>query len=145
MHEREIPFAHDRLRVFVRAVVVVAVQHDFPAERADRVHLDVRCRQRHHDDRRNSASFRRERHALRVIAGRRADHATPGDRFREVRDLVVGAAQLERKHRLQVFALEQHFVADAAREARRGIERRFHRDVIDAGLEDALDVVVGHR
>ena len=125
MHERQIALAHDGLRVLVRAVVFVAVQHHFATEIAHRAHLDVRRGLRHHDDRGNAAALRRQRHALRVIAGRRADHAALGDRIRQVRNLVVRAAQLEREHRLQVFALEQHGVADAARQARRRLERRF--------------------
>ena len=49
-----------------------------------------------------------ERHALRMVAGRGADHAARGHGRGQVRDLVVGAAQLEGEHRLQVLALEQH-------------------------------------
>jgi hypothetical protein len=48
-----------------------------------------------------------------VVAGRRRDDAAPRPR-RQVRHLVVGAAQLEREHRLQVLALEQHGVASRA-------------------------------
>ena len=35
----------------------------------------------------------------------------------QMRHLVVGAAQLEREHRLQVLALEQHAVAAGARDS----------------------------
>ena len=42
---------------------------------------------------------------------------------REVRDLVVGTAQLEGKHRLQIFAFEQHAIAQTLRQARRRLER----------------------
>ena len=58
--------------------------------------------------------------------------------------LVVGAAQLEGEHGLQVLALEQHAIAQAARQALGRLERRFDRDVVDARLEDLLDVVVVH-
>jgi hypothetical protein len=54
----------------------------------------------------------------------------------EVRDLVVGAAQLEGKHRLQILALQQHTIADAAPTGRRGVERRFDRDVVDLRVEN---------
>jgi hypothetical protein len=144
MHEGQVALAHDGHRVFVGAVVFVAVQHDLASEIAHRAHLDAGRGLRHHDHRGNATALRSKRHALRMVARRGADDAAPGDRFREVGNLVVGAAQLEREHRLQVLALEQHGIADAAREPRRSVERRFHRHVVDAGLEDSLDVVVGH-
>ena len=49
--------------------VVVTLQHRFAAEIDDGLHLDLRGRHRHHDHRLDAASLRRERHALRVIAG----------------------------------------------------------------------------
>jgi hypothetical protein len=58
-----------------------------------------------------------------------------------VHHLVVGAAQLEAEHRLLVFALEQHVVAEAARQAARRLQRGFTRHVVDAGGEDALEVI----
>ena len=74
--ERQVPLAHDPERVLVGVVEVVAVQHDFAAELAHRLDLDLRA---------SSAASRstagmprrcaRERDALRVIAGRGADHA----------------------------------------------------------------------
>ncbi len=122
MHEREIALAHDGLRVFVGAVVVVAVQHHLAAEVAHGAHLDGRRSQRHHDGRGDAAALRRQRHALRMIAGRGADDPALCHRIGQVRDLVVGTAQLEREHRLQVLALEQHGVADAPGQAWRGLQ-----------------------
>ena len=54
----------------------------------------------------------------------------------QMRDPVVGAAQLVAEDRLQVFALEQDLVLQAARQPRRRIERSFLRDVVDAAGED---------
>jgi hypothetical protein len=59
-------------------------------------------------------------------------------------DLVVGAAQLEREHRLQILALEQDAVAEARRQLRRLVDGRLDRDIVDARLEDALDVGLRH-
>ena len=74
----------------------------------------LRRRDRHHDRRAAAEPLRGERHALRVVAGRRRDHAARAARAGgRLRHLVVGAAQLEREHRLQVLALEQHAVAEA--------------------------------
>ena len=61
-----------------------------------------------------------------------------------MRHLVVGAAQLEREHRLLVLALQQHAVAEAPRQRRRELERRLDRDVVDLGGQDLLQVVDGH-
>ena len=58
-----------------------------------------------------------------MVAGARRDDAAGALVRRQMRDLVVGAAQLEAEDRLQVLALEQHRVAETAREARRRIER----------------------
>ena len=61
-----------------------------------------------------------------------------------MRHLVVGAAKLERKHGLLILALQQHPIADAARQRGRRIERRFDGDVVDLGSEDLLQVVDRH-
>jgi len=114
VHEHQVAGALELQRLLERAVVVVPVQQHFGAEVEDRLHLDVRSGLRHHDHRGHAAAARGKRHALRVVAGRGAHHAAPGGRLRQVRDAVVGAAQLEREHRLQVFAFEQRVVAEAA-------------------------------
>ena len=65
-------------------------------------------------------------------------------RRRQVRHLVVRAAQLEREHRLLVLALQQHAVAEPARQRRRELERRLDRDVVDLRGQDLLQIVDGH-
>ena len=85
-----------------------------------------------------------KRHALRVVAGRGADHAALRGRVVQRGDLVVGAAQLEREDRLQVLALEQDVVAQPARQPAGRLERGLDRDVVDARLEDAFDVTFLH-
>ena len=124
MHERGARALLQRERVRVGVVVAVAVQHDLRAARLDRGDLDVRRGHRHDDRRRAAELLRGERHALRVVAGGGRDHAARALGGREVRHLVVGAAQLEREHRLLVLALEQHAVAEAPRQRRRELERR---------------------
>jgi hypothetical protein len=62
---------------------------------------------RHHDHRPAADLGCGQRDALRMITGGRTDHAALELLCREVDDLVVGAAQLEGKNRLQIFALEQ--------------------------------------
>ena len=95
MNERELALARDCQRVLVGLFVLVAVQDHFAAEVDYRLDLDARRGLRHDDRRRDAAPAGSERHALRVVAGRGADHAAPGDGLGEVRDLVVRAAHLE--------------------------------------------------
>ena len=61
----------------------------------------------------------------------------------QVRDAVVGAAQLEAEDRLQVFALEQDAGAQPRRQPRRGLERRLAADVVHPArqyeAQDLLD------
>jgi len=54
--------------MFVRRIVIIAVQYHFAAEIDDGLHLDLRRRHRHHDERGNTASCRRERDTLSMIA-----------------------------------------------------------------------------
>ena len=146
MDERQLAFARERQRVLVGVVEVVAVQHHLAAEVEHRLHLDLRRGLRHHDHRGDAAPARRQRHALRVVAGRGADHAARRDRLvDEVRDLVVGAAQLEREDRLQVLALEEARRLPS-RATRRGAASSgdLDGDVVDARLEDAFDVTFLH-
>ena len=62
---------------------------------------------------------------------------------RQVGDLVVGAAELERKDWLLVLALQQHFGPQPRRQARMGrVATRCY--IVDARLENALDIGLGH-
>ena len=142
MNESELALARDRQRVIVSLVVFVAVQDHLAAEVDHRLHFDARRGLRHHDRRRDAAALGSECDALRMVAGRGADHAAPGDGLGQMRDLVVRAAHLEREHRLQVLALEQHGIAESAAQARRIFERRLDRDVVHARLEDAFEILV---
>ena len=62
-----------------------------------------------------------------------------------LRHLVVRAAQLEREDGLLVLALQQHAVAEPARQRGRELEGRLDRDVVDLRRENLLQVVDGHR
>ncbi|MCY1186885.1 hypothetical protein D9M73_277980 [compost metagenome] len=80
-----------------------------------------------------------------MVAGRGGDHAT-GQFFRaQLGQLVIRAADLEREHWLQVFALEQNLVAQALAQLPGALQRGFDGNVIDARGEDLLDVLFEHR
>src|SRR6185436_15822013 len=91
------------------------------------------------DDGAQSELARRERDPLGMVAGAGGDDAAGALVGRQVRDLVVGAAQLEAEDRLQVLALEEDRVAETARQAGRGVERRLARDVVDPAREDVVE------
>ncbi len=144
MHEDQPALARELDGALIGLVVLIAVQHDFGAQIGDRLHLDVGRRQRHDDDRRNAASARAERHTLGMVAGRCADHAALRADRRQLGDLVVGAANFERKHRLEVFTLEEHAIVEAARKAGCRFQRGLDGDVIYLGFEDSFYVIFLH-
>ena len=116
MHEDEPAAFAQRIGVGLGIRIGFAAQDDLDALAADRMHrvdLDLRRGYRHHDHGTAIEPGCGQGDALGMVAGRGGDHATlelgPAQRSH----LVVGAAQLERKHRLVVLALEQHRAASA--------------------------------
>ena len=144
MHEHEAALAREFDGALVGLIVVIAVQHDLGAEIGDRLHLDLGRGQRHDDDGMDASGARAEGDALGVVAGGGADHAALGGDRRELGDLVVGAANFERKHRLEVFSLEQDAIVQAAGQARRRFQRGLDGDVVYLGFEDSFYVVFLH-
>ena len=84
------------------------------------------------------------RDALRVIAGGEGDDAARALLGRDRRELVVGAAELERTGALQCLGLEKHARAGRGIEHRRGNERRAQRDAGEAAGR-LIDVGGGRR
>ena len=139
------PFCGDEgVAVRLRIGVAVAHEHDLGAQVADRVDLDLRRRLRHHDHRTQSELARRVGDALRMIAGARGDDAARALLVGQVRDAVVGAAQLEAEHRLLIFPLEENGVAEPSRQASRPVERRLARHVVHTARQDVVEELVDH-
>ena len=131
MHEGHLLLLFQLARMGIGPVERIAGENHLAATASHRIHLDCRRRCRH-DDHRTTTDFRRRQgNPLRVITGRSANNAALESFRRQPRQLVVGTAQLERKHRLHILALEQNRIADSRREIRRRIERRFHGNVVD--------------
>ncbi len=145
MDEHQAFFGGKLQGMFIGLVVAVAVQHGARAIAAHRRDLDLRGGARHDDQRLDPAFAGAQRHALRVIARRSGDHAPRAFLVGQVRNLVVGAANLEREHRLQVFTLHPYRIAQSLTEARRGFQGRLARDFIHARVEDHFQIIVGHR
>src|SRR3569832_572494 len=145
MDEHHALFIGELDRADIGLVVCVAVQHRLRAELAHRLHLDVGRGARHDDERLDAEAVRRQRHPLRMVAGRRGDHAARTLLRTHVHDLVIGAAQLEGEHGLQVLALQQHVIAHTLGQAAHHIERRLYRHVVDPRLENFFEIILGHR
>jgi hypothetical protein len=104
----QLPAAVGRFRV------IVPVQNHLCAQGLDRLKLDLRGGRRHHDHGLEAQLPGGKGDPLGMVAGRRGDHPVLFLDLREMGNPVVGAAQLEGKNRLQVFALEQNAVVQLA-------------------------------
>ena len=119
--------AGDRRRV----AVVPVVLDDAAAVAERRVELGPRRVVRHDDRRGHAEQGRRERDGLRVVARRVRDDAGRPVRGVQPGERVVGAAELEGAHPLQVLGLEPHLGTDHAVEQPRGEHRRPVRDAVE--------------
>ncbi len=135
---------HQLQRIGQRLGEGITVQHHLAAAGAYALHLQLRRGAWHDDGGLDTQLLGRQRNALGVIARRCRDHATRQFLGRQLRQLVVGAANLEGEHRLQILALEQNLVADSLGKLAGGLQRGFDGDVVDAGSEDLLDVMFEH-
>ncbi|MNO94079.1 hypothetical protein D3C76_856910 [compost metagenome] len=117
-----------------------AMQYRIGAPATNSDHLQLRRSGRHYDGGTDPQLPRCQRHTLRMITGRSRDHAASLLRVAQLHQLVVGAADLEGKGRLQVFALEQDLVAQCLRQGRCRLQRRAHRQFIHRRGKDFFDV-----
>ena len=107
--------------------------------------LDGRRGPRHDDGRRHAEPLRAQGHPLGMVTGAGGNHPAGADLGVQAGELVVGAAQLEREDRLQILALQEDLVADPGGELGCQGQRCLQGHVVDAGLQDAFDVAVGHQ
>ena len=117
------------------------MQYHLAAKRTHRINLDLRRGDRHDDHGPRAQLARAQRHALRMIARRRADHAFFQLRRAQMSHLVVSPAQLEAEHRLLVFALEQHRVPQPLAEIARFFKRRLASHVVHPRRQNFFQVV----
>ncbi|MPM92672.1 hypothetical protein SDC9_139807 [bioreactor metagenome] len=135
-------FQFDGMRIGVR--VGLSREYHFSTAGPDRIDLDLRGGARHDDDCAYAKLLGRQGDALRVIAGRCADHATLECLGRQLDHLVIGPPQLEAEYRLHVLALDQHRIPRPRRQPRRNLQRRLHGDVVNLRVEDLFEVVGVH-
>ncbi|MNH31116.1 hypothetical protein D3C79_914510 [compost metagenome] len=119
----------------------LAVQHHLAAPRTHAFNLELRGGGWHHDGRAHAQLAGGQGDPLGMVAGRRGDHPALALGRAQAAETGVGTADLEGKGRLQVFALEQHLVAEAARQGRRRLQGRFDRQVVHGCRKNAPHVV----
>ena len=122
----------------------VAFQDHFGTMVTHRTHLDLRRGLGHYNYRLDTQVLGRQRHTLGMIASRCTDHAFGLLLFGKLRNPVIGTANLEGKHRLKVFTLEQNIVAKALGQTTGFSQGCFDGHVIDARIENLLDVALRH-
>ncbi len=135
-------FVDQLQRVSQRFREGIAVQHHCCSSGAHTLDLDLRRGARHDDGRLDAQLTRRQCQALGMITRRCRHHAPCSLLCGQLRELVVRPANLEREHRLQVFALEQHLIAQPFGQLASALQRRFDGNVVDAGGEDFARVIV---
>lgn len=114
------------------------MQHYFAATRAHAFDFDLGGGLGHDDGGFDAQHFRRQGQTLRMVARRRSDHATGTLFVSQLGEFVVGAANLEREHWLQIFALEPDVIAQPLGELASVLQRGFYGNVINARGEDLL-------
>ncbi len=145
MHEAQLVFFLQLQGVTIGIVVAVTVQNNFDgvlAKMPDRLNLHLGRGHGHHDDCLAAQLIGGQRNTLRMIAGRCGNDAALELLRRQLRHLVIGAAQLEGEHGLHVLAFQQHMVAYACGQAGRGFQRGFDGHVIDPGGEDTFEITL---
>ena len=135
---------HQLRRVGGRRLEAVSLQYHLAAEGLDGGNLDLRGGAGHHNGGLDPQRPGRHGHTLGMVARGRRHHAFPALGIAELAHAVVGAPQFEGEHRLEVLALEQHPVVEAAAQLRGEIQRGFVNEIVDIGVEDTLDVAIGH-
>ncbi|CAN7183700.1 hypothetical protein LJR034_000347 [Caballeronia sp. LjRoot34] len=144
MNEGQATFCLQLDGVVVRVAIGFAVLHDFhgwTAERAHGVDLDLGRGDRHDDDGFAAEPRGRISDALRMISRRCRNHAACKHVRGKLHHLVVRAANLEREHRLVVFALQVDRVVQPRGQIAGGFEFAFAGDVVDARGQDFLEVI----
>jgi hypothetical protein len=127
-HQYSITLGNQRPRDRLAILAGAIVKHDLGAQRSRALALGAWGVRGHDDDGRHAEQLRRGRHALGMITGGKRHHAAPARGLRNLRNLVVGAAKLERAGALQGLGLEKHPRAEQRIEHRRIDERRANGD-----------------
>ena len=141
--DERVAFRVDEFHRMRKGVVkTVALQNDFRASTLHGINLDRRRIRAHHNGCRNPQARGRQRDALRMVARTRRDHALFPERGVQPLELVVGAATLEAEDRLKVFTFQQDRRSKPFTQRVSGLQRRLDGHVINARLENLLDVLL---
>ena len=132
------------LSVGRRLVEGIALENHLGTVIPYRTHLDLRRGLRHHNYRLDPEILGSQRHTLGMISGRRTNDTLGLLLLGKLRNPVIGTTNLEGKHRLKVFTLEQNIVAKALGQTAGFSQGCFDGHVIDARVENLLDVALRH-
>jgi hypothetical protein len=135
MHETQAVLFLQQPGMRIGIGIRVTGQDDLAAQGRHRVDLQLRRGGRHDDDRLAAQLPGRQRDTLRVVAAFKLLRT-------ELRHLVVGAAQLEGKNRLAVFALQVHPVRQALRKVLGQGQLGLYRHIVYLRSEDFLQVML---
>ena len=123
--------------------VAVTVQHHFATEVFHGIDLELGRGGGHHDHGPRAQLGCAQGHTLGVVARRGANHS-PGQLFgTQVRHFVVRPAQLETEDGLQVFAFEQHGIAQPLPKVAGRVQFSFLGHVVHTGVENPDQVILG--
>ena len=117
-------------------IEAVTEQHHIAAHAPHRIDLDVRRGGRHHDGSLDVQFGPGERYPLGVVARRGGDDPLGPLLLGQTGNLVIGAAQLEGVHRLQILALEHHMVAQTVRDLLQHLQRGDLGHLVNRGEQD---------
>src|SRR6056297_2435212 len=137
-------FCDQFFRVTGSLVKGIAMQNDAGAPRAHRIHLDLGCCAGHDNNGPYAHALRCHGQALGMVASGCRHHPAAALRLAQPVHFVVGPAQLEGEHGLQVLTLEPDPVAQPGRQQCGFVYRCLARHVVHAGIEDALDIAMRH-
>ena len=137
----EAAFFYQLHGMIISIVIRHAFEHHFAAEIFHRIDFDLRRGFGHHNGGATAELARRQSHALGMVARAGSNHAFFKRLLRQLGHFVVGTADFKGKHRLQIFALEQHMVAGALRKAAGGVERGFNGHIVNRCGENAGEIV----
>ena len=131
------------LRLCGALVVGLAMENHVTTQGTHGAHFHLGCGAWHHDHGPTAKPLGTQGDALGMVPGTGGNHTALELVSAELRHAVVGAAQLEREHRLEILTLQPDRVVQPAAQIGCGIQRGFPRHVVDAGTQDPLQVV-GH-
>ena len=139
--ESEALLLREALRLGIGLVEAAAEEHGVAAEALNCVNLDVRGGLRHDDGGLDAELLSGKGAALGMVACGCCDDSLLLGLLWKLRDLVVGTAELEGVHRLQVLPLEEDGVVETLGKLLELLQRRYHRYIVNRRKQDLAQIL----